>query len=193
MNVETSTVTKVVISDVPRLDPITVFLEDFGRRDCPTDQDPKYQTAQGKITISCWDKSWNAYWGGMGPRTVAEFVTSCNACYVLNCLDRGISPTRFSGSALEALAKRTVIKARRDLSMDADDARRLYEASDDFTGLEVPAETWHHNDLLTEIFGDEWWHTLQDEAVEENHEYTYLLRIVEAVQQALAQPIAAAA
>jgi hypothetical protein len=35
--VERSTVTKLVITGAPRLDPITVFLEDFGRRDCPTE------------------------------------------------------------------------------------------------------------------------------------------------------------
>ncbi|BBN63571.1 hypothetical protein KUIN1_27610 [Pseudomonas sp. KUIN-1] len=57
MKIETSTVTKLVISDVPRLDSITVFLEDFGRRDCPIEGNPGYQTAQGKITINCWDKS----------------------------------------------------------------------------------------------------------------------------------------
>lgn len=95
----------------------------------------------------------------MGPRTVAEFVTNCNASYVLNCLDRGISSTRFSGSALEALARRTVIKARRDLSMDKDEARRLFDQVEILGGLEVPNETWHHNDLLTDIFGEEWWHT----------------------------------
>lgn len=59
----------LVITGSQRFDPITVFLEDFGRRDCRTEPNPNYQTAQGKITISCWDKSWNAYWGGMGPRT----------------------------------------------------------------------------------------------------------------------------
>ncbi|CAN7359575.1 hypothetical protein [Pseudomonas sp. LjRoot263] len=35
LQVERSTVTKLVITGAPRLDPITVFLEDFGRRDCP--------------------------------------------------------------------------------------------------------------------------------------------------------------
>ncbi|WP_274643372.1 hypothetical protein [Pseudomonas serbica] len=61
LKVERSTVTKLVITGAPRLDPITVFLEDFGRRDCPTESNPNYQTAPGKITINCWDKSWNAY------------------------------------------------------------------------------------------------------------------------------------
>lgn len=81
LQVERSTVTKLVITGAPRLDPITVFLEDFGRRDCPTESNPNYQTAQGKITINCWDNSWNAYWGGMGPRTVAEFVADCGWDY----------------------------------------------------------------------------------------------------------------
>lgn len=52
MKVETSTVTKLVISDVPRLDPISVFLEDFGRRDCPTEKDPNYQTAQERSPLA---------------------------------------------------------------------------------------------------------------------------------------------
>lgn len=71
LKVERSTVTKLVITGAPRLDAITVLLEDFGRRDWPTESNPNYQTAQGKITINCWDNSWNAYLGGMGPRTVA--------------------------------------------------------------------------------------------------------------------------
>lgn len=52
LNVERSTVTKLVITGAPSLDPITVFLEDLA---------PK----RGKITVSCWGKSWTAYWGGM--------------------------------------------------------------------------------------------------------------------------------
>lgn len=44
LKVERSTVTKLVITGAPRLDTITVFLEDFGRRDCPTESNPNYQT-----------------------------------------------------------------------------------------------------------------------------------------------------
>lgn len=61
LHVERSTVTKLVITGAPWLDPITVFLEDFGRRDCAIESDPNYKTAQGNITINCWSKSWNAY------------------------------------------------------------------------------------------------------------------------------------
>jgi len=196
LKVERSTVTKLVITGAPRLDPITVFLEDLGRRDCPTESDPNYQTAQGKITISCWDKSWNAYWGGMGPRTVAEFVVKCGWDYVLNCLDRGISSTRFSGDALHAFAKKCIVQRRRQQTgrhdwelgeLSKDEARELWQDIDVLRSIESSNECWHQSELLTELFGEEWHYPLDGQAVEENHEFTYLRRVVEAVQHALRQ------
>ena len=196
LKVERSTVTKLVITGAPRLDPITVFLEDLGRRDCPTESDPNYQTAQGKITISCWDKSWNAYSGGMGPRTVAEFVVKCGWDYVLNCLDRGISSTRFSGDALHAFAKKCIVQRRRQQTgrhdwelgeLSKDEARELWQDIDVLRSIESSNECWHQSELLTELFGEEWHYPLDGQAVEENHEFTYLRRVVEAVQHALRQ------
>ena len=196
LQVVRSTVTKLVITGAPRLDSITVFLEDFGRRDCPTESDPNYQTAQGKITINCWDNSWNAYWAGMGPRTVAEFVADCGWDYVLNCLDRGISPTVFSGKALHALAQKCIVQRRRQQTgrhdwelgdLSNSEARQLWDDIDILRSVERSSECWHHSALLTELFGDEWHYPLDGKAVEENHEYKYLRRVVEAVQQALRQ------
>lgn len=40
---------------------------------------------------------------------------------------------------------------------------------------------------MTELFGEEWHYPLDGKAVEENHKFTYLRRVVEAVQQALRQ------
>ncbi|NVZ32014.1 hypothetical protein HX779_08510 [Pseudomonas sp. A4002] len=196
LQVERSTVTKLVITGAPRLDPITVFLEDFGRRDCPIESDQNYQTAQGKITINCWDKSWNAYWGGMGPRTVAEFVAKYDWPYVLNCLDRGISSTRFSGAALHAFAKKCIVQRRRQQTgrhdwelgeLSKSEARELWQDIEALTSVESPNECWHHSKLLTELFGDERHYPVDDKAIEENHEFTYLRRVVEAVQDALRQ------
>jgi hypothetical protein len=201
LKVERSTVTKLVITGAPRLDPITVFLEDFGRRDCPTESNPNYQTAQGKITINCWDKSWNAYWGGMGPRTVSEFVVNCDWDYVLNCLDRGISSTRFSGDALHTFAKKCIVQRRRQQTgrhewelgeLSKSEARELWNDIGVLSDIETPNECWHHGKPLTELFGDEWHYSLDGNAIEENHDFTYLRRIVEAVQQALAEPVATA-
>ncbi len=195
LKVERSTVTKQVITGAPRLDPITVLLEDFGRRGCPTESNPNYQTAQGKITINCWDNSWNAYWGGMGTRTVAEFVADCDWHYVLNCLDRGISDTQFTGDALEALARECILERRRgrnksdweEGSLYAEDARRLFNRVDELRNIESSNECWHQSELLTELFGEEWHYPVGDRAKEENHSFTYLRRVVEAVQIALRQ------
>jgi hypothetical protein len=196
LKVERSTVTKLVITSAPRLDPITVFLEDFGRRDCPTESNPSYQTAQGKITINCRDKSWNAYWGGMGPRTVAEFVADCGWDYILNCLDRGISSTVFSGDALHTLTKKCIVQRRRqqtgrhdwDLGeLSKGEAGELWHDIDVLRSIETPNETCHHDKILTELFGDEWHYLLSDKANEPNHQFTYLRRVVEAVKEALRQ------
>lgn len=196
LTVERSTVTKLVVTGAPRLDPITVFLEDFGRRDCPTESNPNYQTAQGKITINCWDSSWNAYWGGMGPRTVAEFVAQCDWHYILNCLDRGISPTVFSGEALHNFAKKCIVQRRRQQTgrhnwelgeLSKEDARSLWCDIDVLRNIESSGECWHQSELLTELFGDEWHYPLDGNAVAENHQFNYLRRVVEAVQQALRQ------
>ena len=196
LKVERSTVTKLVITGAPRLDAITVFLEDFGRRDCPIESNPNYQTAQGKITINCWDNSWNAYWGGMGPRTVEEFVAKEGWDYVLNCLDRGISPTAFSGDALHTLAQKCIVQRRRQQTgrhdwelgeLSKSEARELWNDIDVLRSIETINETWHHDKILAELFGEEWHYPVGDKAVEENHQFTYLRRVVEAVQQALRQ------
>lgn len=193
--VETSTVTKLIISGAARLDPVTVFLEDFGCRDCPTEKNPSYQTAQGKITISCWDKSWNAYWGGMGPRTVAEFVSDCDSSYILNCLSRGLDSRKFTGRSLEKLAAKCVIDRRRGRNLhrwengrlDAEDARNLFNRIEELSPIESSNDCWQYSELLTELFGEEWHYPVGEGALEENHEYTYLLRVVEAVQKGMRQ------
>ena len=59
----------LTIHDAPKLDPITVVLQDVG-------------PGQGRLIVECWCSAWAAYWGGMGDRTLAEFIASCDACYV---------------------------------------------------------------------------------------------------------------
>ncbi|WP_347906004.1 hypothetical protein [Pseudomonas purpurea] len=84
----------------------------------------------------------------MGPRTVAEFVSNCDAQYVLNCLDRGISSTRFTDDTLENLAIKCVLERRRDRNLsdreegrlDTEDARRLFNRVDDRRNIESTNE-----------------------------------------------------
>ena len=34
------------------------------------------------MIVECWCSAWAAYWGGMGVRTLAEFIDSCDDFYV---------------------------------------------------------------------------------------------------------------
>lgn len=174
MKVETSTCTKVVISDLMnsefKLDPVTVYLNDIGPR-------------QGKITIECYGQSWSAYWGGMGERTIAEFFCSCNAHYLagkLSDIDSNIDDLE----GLPAIARQEVISLRKAREINADEARDMY---DDASCLEVERADNLHGDLpagelMRKIFGDEWWHAIPNKP---NPDYEYLCQIIRAVQAGL--------
>jgi len=89
LKVERSTVTKLAITGAPSLDPITVFLEDLA---------PK----RGKITVSCWGKSWTANWGGMwDDHTIAQFFCELITRYIIGYFD-GNSAVMLSQTKLSA-------------------------------------------------------------------------------------------
>ncbi|QLI49433.1 hypothetical protein vBPaeMUSP18_59 [Pseudomonas phage vB_PaeM_USP_18] len=176
MKVTTSTVTKLYIEGAASLDPITVFLEDF---------EPK----RGKITVSCWGKSWTAYWGGMWDgMKVGEFFTQLNAQYIIGYFSPQLSSRKFSGEALAEKARKQILKNRRAFDLDKDEARELYDEADDLENAQSVDYLWGgHSDLMARLFGDEWWYAT-DDATAPNPDYEYLCRIIAAVQQALAQP-----
>lgn len=200
LTVERSKVTKLVITGGVNLDPITVFLEDLGSWASPRSDAPDHVSGQGNLTIRCAGESWTAYWGGMGSKTVTDFVLKCSDEYILNCLSRGLSSTRFSAKGLKQLSARCITDRRRDRSgtdwelgyLDAEEARSLYRRLDDLRDVESLRDCWSHSKLLSLLFGDEWYYPV-DRATEPNPDYMYLLRIVQAVQQALTQPIEVAA
>ena len=175
LNVERSTVTKLVITGALSLDPITVFLEDLAQ-------------CKGKITISCWGKSWTAYWGGIWDGLkIGEFFCELNTSYIIGYFDQELSARRFSGDALANKAKHLVLKERRQFCYGSDEARDLFDEAEDLR--ESPSiDHLHgaHSGLMTKLFGDEWWH-LTSNSTESNPDYIYLERIIIAVQQALRQ------
>lgn len=206
MRIEKSAVTKIVISEVPRVDPIAIFLEDLGQHVYQYDDKPSHISRQGKITIECYGESWSAYWGGMGDRTVSQFFSDCSVDYIAGCLRRGtaLEPTVFSGEALELGVRRVIIDCRRGRKaglwecgrLDKEDARRLFDASDYLGNFETTDGLMHSreaSDLLTELFSVEWHHAVTDLAFVPNGKYVYLCRIIETIQQALGQPDLAAA
>lgn len=173
LQVERSTVTKLVITGTPNLDPITVFLEDLA-------------PYKGKITVSCWDKSWTAYWGDMwDDLNIGQFFCELNTGYIIGYFDQAISSRRLSADALADKVRREILKMRRDLDLNESDARDLYDEAEDIRYVNSTDELGGaHQQLMRQVLGDECWHLSKD-ATETNTNWYYLERIIQAVQQAL--------
>ncbi len=181
MNVETSTVTKLLITGAEGLDPIGVYLEDFA-------------PCKGKITVSCFDKTWHAHWGGMWDGlTVGQFFCKLNEDYIIGYFDRSLKSLRFSSEAMANKARQLIVQMRRERDLDAADARDLFDETEDISHTASLDECGGaHRELMHRVFGDEWW-ILPPDAEEPNPDWAYLCRIIAAVQQALRQefPVAA--
>lgn len=175
LKVEHSTVTKLIITGAPPLDPITVFLEYLA-------------PCKGKITVSCWGQSWTAYWGGMwGGLNIGQFFCELNTNYIIGYFDQAMMPRLFSGEAIANKAKRIVLKERRQFCYGSDEAREMFDEADDLRESPyIDHLQGAHSELMTKIFGNEWW-LLTNDSTEPNPDYIYLERIILAVQHALRQ------
>ncbi|NNG62462.1 hypothetical protein HKD51_12905 [Pseudomonas fragi] len=175
LKVVRSTVKKLVITGAQNLDPITVFLEDLA-------------PGKGKITVSCWGKSWTAYWGGIWDGlNIGQFFCELNTSYIIGYFDQAMSSRQFSGEALANKAQRIVLKERRLFCYDQDEARELFDEAEELRDSpSIDHLHGAHGELMTKLFGDEWWH-LGNDSTEPNPDYIYLERIIGTVQQALCQ------
>lgn len=185
MKLEIKKITQLVLSDLYRLDPVRVALENI-------------EPGKGRITITCYGKSWSSYWGGMGGGTVEEFFVGCTNDYLIGNLAQGLYSTRFTGDSVAAFARESICQRRRckgnvylDFgSLEKKEARELFEsvsALHDCTGADG---FWSNSTLLTEIFGSEWFHYLDGRAAEPNPDWIYLDRICNAVREGLKAYIA---
>lgn len=115
INVETSIVTKLQITGVDRLDPISIYLGDFA-------------PCKGKITVSCYDKTWHAYWDGMWDGlTVDQLFCKLNAAYIIGYFNRSPSSRCFNSEALADKARQLVVQMRRERYLDSENARDLFD------------------------------------------------------------------
>lgn len=163
MKVSTSKVTKMVISDVPGLDPIAVIIENTG-------------PGAGKITITCWGEAWTHYWSHMGEgNTLEQFFGHCDEHYIAGKLKTGIEDEIDDDDedALLLILKKEIIKDRREGDITKLQARNLWE-------LAGRTETTDADNLCS-ILGDEWWERTPKKP---NPDYGYLCKIILAVQVA---------
>jgi hypothetical protein len=171
MKIETSTVTKLVLSELDNLDPVTVILEDLG-------------TNQGKMIVECYGKSWSTYWGGMGG-LLTDFLERVSVGYIANCMwDHNHKQDLDDYDGFMDKAKSEVLMARKKRDMDKDEAAELWEwISRSFP--EPAGDAWaDRTGNLVRLFGDEWWYAVPTKI---NPEYAYLIRVIEAVKAGVAE------
>lgn len=69
MNIKTSKVTKLMLTDLQKLDPVKVIIDDI-------------DNGKGSIIITCFGKAWTAYWPAMGDRSVRQFFIDADNEYL---------------------------------------------------------------------------------------------------------------
>lgn len=179
MVLKKSTITKLTISDLPNLDPINVFFEDYGPQ-------------RGKVTVEVCGDSWSYFWGAMGEGyTIKSFFLKADTDYLVRKLRIGIRDTIDDDSqdALILAAKREIIKDRREYRRYGDNKQRILskQAREKWSLIDqITDEGKERNeDVLYEIFGQEWYYYLPQKP---NPKYQYLCRIVDTIKEALRIP-----
>ena len=161
MKIESSRVQKLYLTEVDKLDPITIYLEDFG-------------PGQGKITIECWGQSWTSFWGSMGDGWgVTRFFLSCDNHYLSKNLSRISSTVNLEGDELTQALKTIICKDRREQELTKKEAR------DRWTELEI---SFRDEDRLWAAIGPEFWHRTPTTT---NPDWEYLQRIINATKEGL--------
>jgi len=82
MKIEKKETETYVLTDMERLDPVTVYVTN-------------HKVGQGKIVIECFGESWSYFWGGMGERSLQQFFVTCENDYVLGKLVKETRQTDF--------------------------------------------------------------------------------------------------
>lgn len=171
MQLSVTNTTKIVLTQLERLDPVTIYLDN------PT-------PGRGKITIECFGKSWSSFWPAMGGRRVEEFFVSCDDEYLAGNLStcRSHIPVTDQDEICAAV-RQAIINQRLSGELEKDEARRFWNEADSVT---LTSDYCSAPELMTAAFGDEWWLCLPEK---ENPDYNYLVRIIQAVRDGLREYI----
>ena len=166
MKVNFSKARKMTIQDVPGLDPITVFLEDFA-------------PGQGQITIVCWGEAWTHYWGAMGEKNdLMKFVSKCDNGYLmLKFMDRQ-DLSEFDLEGTQKFAKQQILEERRQGYIGKRQARIKWNLINECDNQQ--SEDWHG------VFGENYWENFQTRPT---HNAVWLDKILTVVKDVFKQTI----
>ncbi|WP_311749807.1 hypothetical protein [Proteus terrae] len=173
MKVEQSQVTKLVITDVERHDPIHVYLEDYG------------DNRRGRITISEFGKSWSCFWGGMG-MSLTEFLLWITDQYWIGYLDSKMHRTIDADNDENiAFVKGEILRCRKRRVIDEFQSRTMFDDSENSEDIKYElVNTTPAGDYGCLFSGEAW---LAQWPTQDNPEYIRMASRLNAVREALKQ------
>ncbi|ELY3455769.1 hypothetical protein SMY44_000323 [Cronobacter sakazakii] len=173
MKVEKSNVLAFTISDVERLDPVRVMIEN-------------YEPGKGRITITCYGKAWTGAWFAMGDDSVQEFIKRVSNQYLIGYFDPQLQSTvDDDNEANLAFVKSEIIKLRRKDEIDGNEAREMWDEAEGADDVKASCCDYLVGDKLLNLLGDDPWYAKWPSVP--NHHYQYLERIIDAVRVGLAE------
>ncbi len=171
VKVEKSDVLAFTISEVERLDPVRVMIEN-------------YEPGKGRITITCFGKAWTGSWFAMGGDTVQKFIKRVSNDYLIGYFDPQLQSTvDDDNDANLAFVKGEIIRLRREQEIDGDEARSMWDEAEDAEDVKASCCNYLVGDKLLNLLGDDPWYAKWPSVP--NHHYQYLERIIDAVREGM--------
>lgn len=173
MKVEKRDVLAFTISDVERLDPVRVMIEN-------------HEPGKGRITITCYGNAWTGAWLAMGGDTVQKFIKRVSNDYLIGYFDPQLKSTVDDDNDANLLfVKSQIIKLRREKELDAIEARDMWDEAESADDVKVSCCNYIIGDKLPGLLGDEAWYAKWPSVP--NHKYQYLERIIDVVRSGIEQ------
>lgn len=170
MKVSVSTVTNIKITELERLDPVCVMVENFA-------------LGVGSITITNFGDAWHASWRAMSDRTVEQFFIDCGNNYLIGCLAPQLdSMIDHDNDANMEFVQKEIIRLRRQGEIEKEEARQYWEEAGGSDDVKALCFDYGIGSSLTSLFGDDPWY--QKWPTIPNPKYNRLERICDAVRAA---------
>lgn len=143
MEVEGFETVNYLVTEIQNIDPIRIYIEDIA-------------VGVGRIVLTCYGRSYTAFWSGMGKKDTITFFLGCSVDYLASKLAPNVQ------------------------SMEIDYQRLSVEL-----GWEVDEKTLMvYSDKMADLYGPEW--MVSDELPKkESDDWWYVSRIIKAAQAAL--------
>lgn len=171
MKIETMDVLAFTITDVERLDPVRVMIEN-------------YEPGKGRITITCYGKAWTGAWFAMGGDTVQQFIKRVSTEYLIGYFAPQMEcEVDDDNDANTEFVKSQIIKLRRKEELSAEEAREMWEEAEGADDVKADCCDFSIGGALLKLLGDDPFYAKWPSVP--NHEYTYLSRITDTVREAL--------